>query len=607
MKKGILLTTLFCVIILLMASYRIVVKDPMEAYRPYLLSELENCIQSLEKMNTAMGNRADMKKQYHEARKHYKHVEVFVEYFSSREAKFFINGPLVPKADPEYGAKTFYPCGFQAIEEVLFETETVDQITLTKLINDLIIQLNQLKIQYKKVEVSNAELLEMLQYELYRITSLNLNGYDATITLTGIQESYWCFEGMQKIFNSFSTYQKKSKDCKFLFKLYNIQTQNIYYHFETRDSYFGLDRLLFTREYVNDLNSTIVRFHNATGIPWTTTNKALNLNNEYLFGNESFNMRFFSIYNNDTINIKLKAQLGEKIFFDENLSGGINRSCATCHQPDLGFTDGLKKSFAIADGKFVDRNAPTLLNVAFQQAFFYDGHVTMLEQQIIDVIHNPAEMNGDLSEIVTRLQKNKEYKTLFAEAFKETKDSNITEFAVIVCLSEYEKTLVSLNSRFDQFMRGNYQAINSREGNGYNLFAGKAQCGSCHFFPLFNGTVPPFFNDTEFEILGTPADASNSALDADVGRYKVTQNEIHRYSFKTPTVRNIEITGPYMHNGIYKTLDEVLDFYHKGGGQGLGYKVPNQTLPFDTLDLTSREKEDIIYFLNSLTDTTSYH
>ena len=118
--------------------------------------------------------------------------------------------------------------------------------------------------------------------------------------------------------------------------------------------------------------------------------------------------------------------------------------------------------------------------------------------------------------------------------------------------------------------------------------------------PLFNGTVPPFFNESEFEIIGTPALPDNKNLDKDLGRYAITNADVHRYAFKTPTLRNISKTAPYMHNGVFKTLNEVIEFYHKGGGKGLGYAVPNQTLPFDSLQLNAREKLNIIAFLKTL-------
>jgi cytochrome c peroxidase len=281
-------------------------------------------------------------------------------------------------------------------------------------------------------------------------------------------------------------------------------------------------------------------------------------------------------------------------------------SCATCHDPRLAFTDGMATSFAINRKGDITRNAPTLLNVAFQQSFFYDGRVYQLEQQAIEVIHNPKEVNGDLKKIALQLQAHPTYKKLFQQAFEGTPDSSITAYAIIVCLSEYERKLLSLNSRFDQYLRGNDKALNEREINGYNIFAGKALCGSCHFFPVFNGTVPPLFKDSEFEVLGTPATFQNTGLDQDSGRYSITHMDMHQFAYKTPTVRNIELTAPYMHNGIYKTLEEVIEFYHKGGGVGFGFDVPNQTLPFDSLQLSVGEKEDLVFFLKTLTDTTSW-
>ena len=196
------------------------------------------------------------------------------------------------------------------------------------------------------------------------------------------------------------------------------------------------------------------------------------------------------------------------------------------------------------------------------------------------------------------------YRSLFAEAFPIKKDQQISVYAIQKALSEYEKTLVSFNSRFDQYLAGNKAALTAEEQLGYNLFAGKALCATCHFFPVFNGTVPPYFMDSEYEILGTPADSTNKRLDSDLGRFRVTKANFQKYAFKTPTVRNVQLTAPYMHNGIYPDLKSVLNFYQKGGGEGFKYAVPNQTLPFDTLKLNLSEQKAIIRFLESLTDTS---
>lgn len=132
-----------------------------------------------------------------------------------------------------------------------------------------------------------------------------------------------------------------------------------------------------------------------------------------------------------------------------------------------------------------------------------------------------------------------------------------------------------------------------------------AGCGTCHFAPLFNGTVPPAYTQTESEVIGVPSRAvtRNAGIDPDLGRFVITRRPTQRHAFKTPTLRNVELTAPYMHNGVYRTLEEVLDFYNRGGGAGIGSEVPNQTLPFDKLDLTTTEQRAIIAFLRTLTDT----
>lgn len=140
---------------------------------------------------------------------------------------------------------------------------------------------------------------------------------------------------------------------------------------------------------------------------------------------------------------------------------------------------------------------------------------------------------------------------------------------------------------------------------GFNLSMGKAKCATCHFPPLFNGLVPPYFEETESEILGVPRDKFNvTQIDNDPGKFNFTQLEIHRFAFKTPTLRNIELSAPYMHNGVFESLKEVMDFYNHGGGAGQGMYLPNQTLPSDSLHLSETEKIAIIDFMKSLTDTS---
>jgi cytochrome c peroxidase len=166
-------------------------------------------------------------------------------------------------------------------------------------------------------------------------------------------------------------------------------------------------------------------------------------------------------------------------------------------------------------------------------------------------------------------------------------------------LASYIRSLSQYDSKFDWYMQ-NKENFTPDEKAGFNLFAGKAKCATCHFIPLTNGTVPPNFDRSESEILGVPN--KSKKLDGDLGKFVITQAAIHKHSFKTPTIRNITLTAPYMHNGVYNTLEEVIDFYNEGGGVGLGFDVPNQTLPEDKLNLSELEKKQLIAFMRTLTD-----
>jgi cytochrome c peroxidase len=167
------------------------------------------------------------------------------------------------------------------------------------------------------------------------------------------------------------------------------------------------------------------------------------------------------------------------------------------------------------------------------------------------------------------------------------------------------RSLRPLDSPWDRFMRGEAAALSAEARHGFNVFMGKAKCATCHFPPLFNGTVPPRFLESDLEVLGVPAEAppARAALDADPGRMAVDRSPLSRGAFRTPTVRNAALTAPYMHNGVFATLEEVVEFYDEGGGAGRGLAVPNQTLPSDTLQLTGAEEEALVAFIRSLTDT----
>ena len=174
-------------------------------------------------------------------------------------------------------------------------------------------------------------------------------------------------------------------------------------------------------------------------------------------------------------------------------------------------------------------------------------------------------------------------------------------------MGAYVSSLVSFNSPFDKSLLKESSDLESNEINGFNIFMGKGMCATCHFPPTFSGLVPPYYNENESEVIGVPYTIKAKEIDKDFGRalngIPGEMSEIYKNSFKTVGLRNVAYTAPYMHNGVYNTLDEVMDFYNNGGGIGHGLDIPNQTLPFDSLNLNEDEIKDVIAFMQTLSDT----
>lgn len=571
----------------------------------YIIEDLNAIIAELEQVQTKRFEKKELQSSYFQLRKYYKHIELFIEHVSPLEARYYINGALVPKYAEAVAGNIVNPCGFQKIEEYLFDADSIDSVALTFQYSSLHKQLSRLRNSYLKINLQDNVYLEMMQLQLYRMSAMSFNGYDATFTKTNLEECAWNFDGMLELLVHFESYTLKNSTTKTAFNQLKKNIQNAQKSLLKETDYDRFNRLAFIVNHINGINKSLIDFHQACHLPWSEHQQALHLQQGNLFSEPALNPQFFSLYYTDTLKIKEQAALGKILFYDPILSSNNERACASCHNPNKAFTDGLPTSLTFNKSSNLTRNTPSIVDVIFQKAFFYDGKAYHLEKQVFDVVHNQEEMGGNLQDVVLKLRQSDEYKQLFQDAFLLKQDAQISAFAIQKSLAEYEKTLISFNSRFDAYINGERQALNQREINGYNLFAGKALCGSCHFFPIFNGTVPPLFNETEYEIIGSPATKENKILDKDLGRFAVTKLSEQRNAFKTPTVRNAAITAPYMHNGIYTDLDQVLDFYKKGGGKGLKYEVTNQTLPFDSLQLTKVELDDIRMFLFTLSDTSN--
>jgi cytochrome c peroxidase len=245
-----------------------------------------------------------------------------------------------------------------------------------------------------------------------------------------------------------------------------------------------------------------------------------------------------------------------------------------------------------------------LINAALAPSQFMDERSVTLEDQVLEVLRSPSEMAGSADAAAQHISSDPSVRAMFERAYHDGKP--ISGLRVRQSVAAYVRTLVSLGSRFDQAVRtgGDTTVLDDDERNGFRLFMGKAKCGTCHFAPLFNGTSPPMYISSDVEVIGTSGSPSSPAeIDPDSGRARIDHLPLHVRAFKTPSLRNVALTAPYMHNGAFRSLDEVLRFYEGGGGAGAGARVANQTLAADSLHLSDAERRQILAFLGALTDT----
>ena len=306
---------------------------------------------------------------------------------------------------------------------------------------------------------------------------------------------------------------------------------------------------------------------------------------------------------NNSATLKKEA-LGKLLYFDPLLSGDNNVSCAHCHHPDLGFTDNRELSMGHGGkgvgqnrvgGVVLRRNSPTIWNSGYNHKQYWDGRADDLEHQASFPIQDMNEMAQNKDELIKELLDIPEYVQLFNEAFENSdRTKSITFENVTFAIASFEKTLTANNTRFDQYAKGDHSALSKSERKGLNLFRSlKTRCFECHNFPTFN--------NPDFKAIGVP-NINNTELD--LGRGEIV-GKGYEHAFKVPTLRNIALTAPYMHNGVFKTLDEVVDFYATGGGRAHGFKGSQLDDKIRKFDLTHEERDDLVAFMHSLTDESN--
>jgi cytochrome c peroxidase len=617
-----------------------------DEFKPIITQGLKNFNYETVKLSAtaeafANGNTSlsELRKQLATTRKAYKNIETVLEYYYPKHCKAYINGAPLKHLDPypvkeEYSSNTYYvvtpeqyskgipldqldtehyrgeqrvidPVGLQTLDELISADEAPQskkeiQELSQKLLNALPALISAV---HQRNYFYDFEIIEAARLEVVRIFSMGVTGFDTPGSLNALPEAIAALQGIKNI-----TAPLTQKIAQQEQQQLNIFFANANAFLKKNNNFNSFDRLFFLTEYINPIYKALGNVQQHLRLPssaerWVKI-PSWNAGSTNLFADDFLNPYYYSLLTKEKDSDSLRL-LGKKLFYDTALSQNGSMSCASCHRPELAFTDGQKTSLSGIEGKRVLRNSPTLINAVFSDRYFYDLRATDLEEQAEHVIANHLEFNTSFEEIEKKLNANSVYKKQFSGLFK---DNHISRYQFSAALSSYIISLRSFNSPFDRYVQGKSKNISAQVRLGFNLFTGKAACATCHYAPTFSGLVPPLYQENESEVLGVFANAKDNTIDSDPGRMasKIPEDreEIYRSSFKTVTVRNAKLTAPYFHNGGYNTLEEVLNFYNNGGAAGVGYayEVPNQTLPPDALGLTPKETAAIIAFIESLTD-----
>ena len=534
------------------------------------------------------------------ARVSFKHVELALEYYAPTTSRD-INGAALPHAEEHEGPEIVTPpTGFQVVEEALFGADPqAEREALQTEVRTLRQILTRASTMLGAQVVTDDRVWDAVKLEMARIVSLGITGFDSPVAGQSLPEADAALEGIAR---AIAPFRSNNPGWSRVDSLLRGAQRGLRVSGD-RDAF---NHLAFLVQHANPLTRALNAQRIVLGIGQPDERRAFRMQAITLFDSGAFDVLAFAPIDTRDEPVA-RVALGRALFHDARLSGDNSRACSACHVPERAFTDGLKASPG-RRGQPLPRNTPTVINIGLQVGSFSDLRTTYLEDQVTEVVQNVDEMHARLAEVSTSLASDTALVTQFRAAFARRTgrvDSAITPARIRAALAAYMRSLTSLNAPVDRALRGDTSALSTDERAGFNVFVGKGRCATCHFLPLTNGTVPPMYQKSEVEVLGVPTRpvTSGARIDPDVGRHRIAGAAPNKYAFRTPSLRNVALTAPYMHNGAYPTLESVIDFYNRGGGAGIGVALDNQTLPADRLHLTTREQRVLVQFLRALTDT----
>lgn len=505
------------------------------------------------------------------------------------------------KYKPAYKKEGF---GIYLAEQELLKPN-FNSSTVLELLNPTIKELEKLKSDSIIQLVNNpSSFYKANRLFLLNLASIYTTGFECNNKNEIINELQIILHSTHQIYQSFNySYPEFSVSKKYA----QIFDSTILFVDESSKNYSQFNHYIFIKKYVNQLYAEnakqllLYKFSDSKNLnDYSLNNNAFSIFNKHLFKAQNEKGIYQNITDSNLIS-EIK-HIGKLLFYDPILSGNNQRSCASCHKPTIFFTDTITTALAFNQTSKLARNTPSLINVLHNQMLMLDGKHNSLHNQALDVLSNPVEMNSELNTALQKIMSCKTYHQFFNKMKKQAgRNKNISMEDVISALTFYYADASFYTSKFDDAMNNKTSELDSKTIDGFNIFMSKGQCGTCHFVPIFNGVKAPF-NNSEFEVIGVPSNLTYAHISPDSGRYYNTPSPNNIHSFRTPTLRNIIHSKPYMHNGVFNSIDEVIEFYNSGGGIGKKLTIENQTLSSDSLHLTTNEIDNLKLFIESLNE-----
>ena len=556
---------------------------------------------------TSQADRNKVRTAIHNSRTKLKSIDFWLRYFEPIVYRR-INGPLPVEWENEVFEKFEPPYRREGagltLAELYLDEENPTTDSLTSLIKISIDGIATFEADSITTELDRPDHF-FLANRLYllNLAAIYTTGYECPDTGRIIPEMVMMMHDVRKIYSDFESDFPGTPLTSEFKSLYDaaltfVQKQPV--------QFSSFDHYSFIRDFVNPLFSINQKYIRDYGVVTKNFNDySLNNAAESIFEKRLFNSQntkgIFSLVEDESLLNEVK-KIGKLLFYDPILSANNSRSCASCHKPTEFFTDTSQATaFQFDHQQKLTRNTPSLINSVYNHLLMLDGKHISLQDQARDVMHNPLEMNIDKDDLIKKVMSCREYKDAFKKFLKHTpEEKEVGIDHIISAITFYYADFSQYPAPFDDAMNRKIE-MSENVQRGFNVFMSKSQCATCHFVPMFNGVKPPYIG-TEFEVLGVPADKNYSKLSNDEGRYLVNPAGETMNAFRTTTIRNSTHTKPYMHNGVFDSLEEVIDLYDGGGGAGRKLAVPNQTLSSDSLRLTASEKADLISFIHALNE-----